>query len=205
MLETLMKSMMAGALIGMGCCAYASVSNHFLGALLFAFGLMSVIQYKLCLYTGMVGCWGRGVSAKTLLLVLLGNILGCALLWLVTAQSGMNFVPQLAAIADAKLAARPFYCIVSAAFLCGMLMELGVSVWRKGSEAHSAKSFITVAAVMIFILIGAEHSIANAFYVLFSDSSVFYRALFIVLCAFGNALGGVLANRGTTFAAGREK
>ncbi|MBO6002960.1 MAG: formate/nitrite transporter family protein [Mailhella sp.] len=200
MLETLIRSVMAGMLIGMGCCIYASVPDHVVGSMLFAFGLMSVIQYKLCLYTGMVGLAGRGVSLKKLLLVLSGNVAGAILLWTVTAPSGLAFVPQLEAIAAAKLAARPLYGIAAAAFLCGMLMELGVSVWRSGSEAHTAKSFITVTAVMIFILIGAEHSIADAFYVLFSGEPLYRRAFFILLCALGNAAGGIAANRGTSIA-----
>ncbi|MBR4423483.1 MAG: formate/nitrite transporter family protein [Mailhella sp.] len=204
MLETLIRSVMAGMLIGMGCCIYASVADHVVGAMLFAFGLMSVIQYKLCLYTGMVGLAGRGVPLKKLLLVLLGNVAGCVLLWMVTAPSGMVFVPQLESIAAAKLAARPLYGIAAAAFLCGMLMELGVSVWRGGSEAHTAKSFITVAAVMIFILIGAEHSIADAFYVLFSGEPLYRRILFILLCALGNAAGGIFANRGTSIALSKK-
>jgi formate/nitrite transporter FocA (FNT family) len=160
---------------------------------------MSVIQYKLCLYTGMVGLAGRGVAVKTLLLVLLGNVAGALLFWLLTAHSGMAFVPQLEGIAAAKLGPRPLFGIMAASIICGMLMELGVGVWRKGQEAHSAKSFITIAAVMIFILIGAEHSIADAFYVLFGSQPLPYRAFFVLLCALGNACGGIVANRGSAY------
>ena len=195
MLNRCLSAVMAGMLISIGCCAYASVENRVVGALLFSLGLMSVVIYRLMLYTGKVGCLGKGFSTKDLAIMFACNGLGCAAFCAIASMAGLPCLQQLEAIATAKLAARPWHQVMAAAVICGMLMEIGVASWREDREAHAAKSFITIAAVMAFILTGAEHSVANFFYVLFGHGTIAGTCLFIALCFIGNGIGGVLANR----------
>ncbi|MBP3731447.1 MAG: formate/nitrite transporter family protein [Mailhella sp.] len=188
-------AIMAGVLISLGCCAYASVENHIVGAMLFALGLMSVVMYRRKLYTGMAGMARSCADFFDLVVIFLGNLLGCCLLAVFVFMAHLQCMQQLGAIAAAKLAVRPWHEVLFAAVICGALMEIGVAAWRSDREVHTAKSFITIASVMVFILIGAEHSVANCFYLMFGHGSLLSAILFIAICFVGNGIGGQLVNR----------
>ena len=71
------------------------------------------------------------------------------------------------------------------AILCGMIIQLAVDIKKEGPIA-------TIMCIMLFILCGFEHCVANIFY--FIGSSVFkweyilYTAIYII----GNSCGGIL-------------
>jgi len=49
------KSILAGILIGLGVIINLQSENPIIGALLFSFGLLTIIQMQLYLYTGKIG------------------------------------------------------------------------------------------------------------------------------------------------------
>ena len=82
MIKTLRSSIFAGIAIGtagFGFLASGVQSEAYgslVGAVLFSFGLLTVVGYKLRLYTGTAGFIKKN-EVGTLFLILLGNILGC--------------------------------------------------------------------------------------------------------------------------------
>ena len=77
-----MSPLLAGVLIGIAGAVYLNVGGV-VGAAMFAFGLMSVVCWKLDLFTGKSGFWS-GRMIWRLIPVLLLNIAGVAMVALTT-------------------------------------------------------------------------------------------------------------------------
>ena len=129
------------------------------GAVLFAFGLITVVYYGLRLYTGTAGFirW-RGDWAM-LATVLGGNIVGC----LATALAVRTALPECIDVAGGILSGRlgrgPWACFLLA-IGCGFIMTTAVNFARQG------KVLPLLFGVPLFIMCGFAHSIADAFYFL---------------------------------------
>ena len=82
MIKLLRSSILAGIAIGLAGFGFlasgiqSEVYGSIFGAILFSFGLLSVVGYKLRLYTGTAGFINKG-EIGMLVMVLLGNIMGC--------------------------------------------------------------------------------------------------------------------------------
>ena len=70
------KSILAGMFISIGAIAYLTFGN-IVGAILFTFGLISILHYKLPLFTGTAGFISKTSDLKNLAIILVGNIVGC--------------------------------------------------------------------------------------------------------------------------------
>ena len=76
--KTFTPAILAGICISIGCVVNLRVGGV-AGAVLFAFGLTTVVYYGLKLYTGTAGFIRRQGDWSMLLTVLFGNIIGCLL------------------------------------------------------------------------------------------------------------------------------
>ncbi len=74
-------------------------------------------------------------------------------------------------------------------FFCGILVD----TYNNGYTA--ARYIAGFTAVPVFILSGFEHLIANMFCFLSSLTFSFKAALYILICAAGNALGAISASK----------
>jgi formate/nitrite transporter FocA (FNT family) len=165
MLNTLRSSIFAGIYIGVagfGFLASGCQSPYGLlvGAVLFALGLMSIVGYKIKLYTGTAGFITKH-EIGTLLLILLGNIAGCFCMSLLTKVSPMCNSLQLAAmsIMEARLETGVIGCGLLA-IGCGLLMTTAVTFARQNNYLP------LLFAVPLFIVCGFPHCVADAFYYL---------------------------------------
>lgn len=215
------KAILAGACISLGCIVFASVDAPALGAFLFSLGLLCVCIYGLPLYTGKVGLlaaygkeyrkdilcitnnfpfrwtWQIGTRFFVMLALLYMfalNAVGCGIVAFIASMADLQCLNALNRIANAK-AMLPFDGVFWRAILCGMLMELGVASWRSEVSNMTAQAVVTVLCVVLFILAGAEHSVADAFYLLFGNDVLSVRtAAFICLAVLGNAIGAVFVH-----------
>lgn len=81
--DILPLAILAGICISIGCVVNLRVGGV-AGAVLFAFGLTTVVYYGLKLYTGTAGFIRRQGDWTMLVMVLIGNIIGCLLTaWLI--------------------------------------------------------------------------------------------------------------------------
>jgi formate/nitrite transporter FocA (FNT family) len=155
------------------------------GAVLFAFGLITVVYYGLKLYTGTAGFIRRKGDWTMLTVVLLGNIIGCLLMaWLIS-YAQPDCVEPAAKILAGRLAKGPLACFLLA-IGCGFIMTTAVEFARKG------KMLPLLLGVPVFILCGFAHSIADAFYFLVSPNEVLMscEVLTIYICeVLGNFVG----------------
>ena len=157
-------AILAGICISIGCVVNLRVGGV-AGAVLFAFGLTTVVYYGLKLYTGTAGFIRRQGDWSMLLTVLFGNIIGCLLTAWLIAYAQPDCVEPAAKILAGRLAKGPWTCFLLA-IGCGFIMTTAVEFARKG------KMLPLVLGVPVFILCGFAHSIADAFYFLVSPADV---------------------------------
>ncbi|MBN2268909.1 MAG: formate/nitrite transporter family protein [Acholeplasmataceae bacterium] len=190
-----LKAIMAGLYIGIAGLVYLSVSNKIVGSFLFSTGLLMVVAKGYFLYTGKIGYllpYQKGFI-RMILLTILGNFVGIALVGVLFLFTGKTEVVQLSEqIMIAKLTFGPLQTLILAIF-CGMLMYTGVHGY-KSIENPIIKVLIVILAVMIFILAGFEHSIANLLYVVLARSFTFQTILYVILWILGNLIGAVALN-----------
>ena len=158
--KTFPLSILAGICISIGCVVNLRVGGV-AGAVLFAFGLTTVVYYGLKLYTGTAGFIRLKGDWSMLAVVLLGNIVGCFLsAWLISYAQPDCIEPATKILAS-RLAKGPWACFLLA-IGCGFIMTTAVEFARKG------KMLPLLLGVPVFILCGFAHSIADAFYFLLS-------------------------------------
>ena len=179
------SSILAGICIGIAGFGFLALGG-IAGAVLFAFGLITVVCYKLKLYTGTAGFIVKGEVGK-LLLILIGNIIGCLLVALLARVSPMDLQGAAQKILAGRLTIGP----VRAGLLaigCGFLMTTAVTFARRNQWLP------LLFAVPMFILCGFPHCIADAFYYLtvpfsFIKENIGSVLLLYVCLVIGNFIG----------------
>ena len=190
----LVSAIIAGMLISMGGTVFLSQSNPVIGSFLFAIGLYTIVAFQLHLFTGKIGYtpFQKPIYIIELAITWFGNLLGTGLTALMVKNSriGAPLVEKVIGIADVKLS-DSFLSIFLLAIFCGMLMFIAVDCYR--NVQGSTLKFIGVfVPVMVFILSGFEHVIANMYY--FSLAGVWsaHCVMSIIVMTLGNAVGGML-------------
>lgn len=175
----IVKAILAGFMIGIGGYAYTSQENPYIGAFLFSIGLITVILYKLPLYTGRIAFitkhgWGH------ILYMLVGNFFGAAICGIILPCNTQEIVSN-------KLSQSPIETLFLA-IGCGLMIYLAVVLYQ-----HTTSLFAIVLPVMVFILSGFEHCIADMYYFVSTDIPVSLRSLaFIILVITGNSIGAII-------------
>lgn len=190
------KAIMSGIMIGIGGTVYLNVDNKYLGAFLFSFGLFTIIRYGFALYTGKVGYIPERKPRYILevLETFLGNSVGTAIAACFVRLSRIgDHVAQNAAASMAAKTGDSLPSQIVLGFFCGLLMYLAVENGRKCKETGSDTSLVfgTVMPIMVFILCGFNHSVADCFYMMVSGTTV-SGCLYIGVIIISNALGGML-------------
>ena len=181
--KCLVRAILAGMMIGIGGCVYLGCEVKWVGAILFAVGLFTIFSFRLDLYTGKVGYVFDNDRSYIpyLLVVILGNFIGCLLLGLMMPLDAASNLAQV------KLDNYSFLPVLFKGVLCGMLMFIAADCYK------NTKSFIaTFVCVPVFILAGFEHSIADMFYFCSAGAFSVESLVFILTVLIGNAIGGFL-------------
>lgn len=171
--DILPLSILAGICISIGCVVNLRVGGV-AGAVLFAFGLTTVVYYGLKLYTGTAGFIRRQGDWSMLVMVLIGNIIGCLLTAWLIGYAQPDCIEPAAKILAGRLAKGPFACFLLA-IGCGFIMTTAVEFARKG------KMLPLIFGVPVFILCGFAHSIADAFYFLVSPFTQLWQTEVLIV------------------------
>lgn len=176
---------MAGICIGIAGFGYLAVGGV-AGAVLFACGLLAVVSYKFKLYTGTAGFIKKG-EVTDLLIILLGNILGCFLVAMLARVSPLALQEAAVKILSSRIGAGPLRCGLLA-IGCGFLMTTAVTFARKD------KWLPLLFCVPMFIVCGFPHCIADAFYYLTCPLDFWMEHLWSILLLYlciviGNFIG----------------
>ena len=171
--DILPLAILAGICISIGCVVNLRVGGV-AGAVLFAFGLTTVVYYGLKLYTGTAGFIRRQGDWSMLVMVLIGNIIGCMLTAWLIGYAQPDCIEPAAKILAGRLAKGPFACFLLA-IGCGFIMTTAVEFARKG------KMLPLIFGVPVFILCGFAHSIADAFYFLVSPFTQLWQTEVLIV------------------------
>lgn len=188
MKNLLLQSISAGIIIGIAGLTFLSVSNPIIGSLLFAFGLITILIQDYKLYTGRIGKLSKCADIPTLLIILIGNFIGAFGLGLLLNFIGVCGGAQATAVAIcATKTGKSLLQSFILACGCGAIMEIAVNNYKESNNI-----FIVALCVMVFILCGFEHCIANMFYFAFAHCFSFGYLLIQIL---GNTIGAIFMNR----------
>lgn len=180
----LTRSILAGAMIGIGGIIFLSLDNKYIGSFLFAFGLMTIIAKEYNLYTGKIYSLKfvkKDILSK--LIILLGNFIGSFLV------VGLSFrllnIYDTTILWENKLSNGLLSCFVRSV-LCGILMYLAVTLSKEKNNP-----IYTIMPIMIFILSGSEHCVANMFYLALSNNITFDHIVYLLINIIGNSFGSI--------------
>jgi formate/nitrite transporter FocA (FNT family) len=158
MFKMFRSSILAGICIAMGGTVFLKVGG-LEGAILFSFGLLTVVHYGLKLYTGTAGFFKVGSPEEwgSLILIVIGNFIGCGLMAWFVYTTNPALMEVSAQIVAKRETAGVFNCFLNA-ICCGFIMTTAVQFGRKN---HFLPLLF---GVPLFIMCGFTHSIADAFY-----------------------------------------
>ena len=178
------KSILAGRLISLAGIVYLNCSDKIVGSLLFSLGLISVILLEANLFTGKIGYVNSKQSILDSLLILVFNLVAAAIVGLIY-RCGSDAAVK---IAKSKLLvfSETWWLTGLKSIGCGAAIYLAVEGYKK------SKSLIPVIlGVMVFILAGWNHCIADCFYMAAGSSSVLAIPYLLVVIV-GNSIGSLL-------------
>lgn len=186
--KILSYSILAGSMIGLAGVVNLSVDNKFLGAFLFSFGLITILAQGLYLYTGKIGTINLSCEWALLPVIILGNFIGTNIIaWGVRLTRFGEILNQNAQIIAQNKLADSWFSILLLSIGCGIMMYLAVKGWLENSDSW----LIVILPVMIFILSGFEHSIANMFYFAMAGEYSLKALGYIFIMLIGNAIGSL--------------
>lgn len=184
-------SVLAGICISIGGCVFLSLDNKVLGAFFFTAGLFSICSFGFNLFTGKV-CYVFENDVKyavNIILIWLGNLVGTWLSAMLFGATRISVISEkAAAMCEIKLSDNLLSIFILAIF-CNMLIFIAVDGY-KNIQYEVGKYLALLFGVMVFILCGFEHCVANMFYISMAGMWSVKAFVFILVNTAGNAVGG---------------
>ena len=175
-IKMITKAIVAGIMIGLGVISKTMVENSYIGAFLFSLGLLSVFHLQLNLFTGKVGF--KEIPWKDKSIIFLGNLIGILAIILCYYGGMPDFILKLQEAAALKFS-KSYMLLFLMGIICGILIHIATRA--------KDNNLITVLCIMTFILIGAEHCIADIPYLIFNFT--IFNFLKFGLIVLGNIIG----------------
>lgn len=181
-------SIFAGLSISLGASFYLIIPNNYSAAAAFSLGIILVMAFEFKLFTGVIPKqFQLNQSVFENITIYCGNIIGTWLFALLCQSSSKYSQIYTAAARIISLKTDiPKVCI--AAIGCGIIIGLIVNI-----KIAQLKYILSIPLIMIFILLGFEHCIADNFYMLVSNQ---FNPLILLAVTVGNIIGGLFVSLG---------
>ena len=193
-INTFISGIMAGIAIALGGTVFLSVDNKIIGAVAFTVGLFCVCTMGLSLFTGKV-CYALDndkAYAANLIIIWLGNLAGTFLTaWVLSLTRIAPTISEKAtALAETKLSDGLLSIFILAIF-CNIMIYIAVDGFK--NNPHELGKYLALFfGVVVFILCGFEHCIANMFYFSVAGAWSARTLLYVLVMTAGNAVGGLI-------------
>ena len=192
-LKTFLYGVAAGICIAIGGTVFLSVENKVIGALFFTVGLFTICTFGLNLFTGKV-CYlfeNDRRYALQLIPIWLGNLAGTWLTAMLLQQTRIAGISARAAeMCESKLNDSLLSIFILSVF-CNFLIFIAVDGFR--NNPHEVGKYLALFfGVMVFILCGFEHCVANMYYFTMGGAWSGRAVLYLLVMTVGNAVGGVI-------------
>lgn len=174
----------AGLMIGIAGVVYLSLENKVVGSLLFSFGLLTIVMQGYYLFTGKIGFVREWKELIDMPLIIAGNFLGTLFVAWMAKAARLNI--DSVELVNKKLDKNIISIFLLSVF-CGFMMYLAIDSYNK-----SKSPLFVILPIMIFILSGFEHSVADMFY--FNLAGEYSLKLFgyLIVMLIGNGVGAKL-------------
>lgn len=185
-------TVLCAAKIAIGGVVFLSLDNRIIGSALFTIGLFTVCAFGLNLFTGKV-CYalenGRSYNLA-LPLIWLGNLVGTGITALIVRLSRIDGIAAKAAeLCAVKLDDR-LLSLFLLSTLCNVFIYIAVEGYK--NNPHELGKYLSLFfGVMVLILAGTEHCVADMLYFHLSGWSA-DAAIAVLVISIGNAAGGML-------------
>ena len=187
------SAILAGAAIAFGGVAFLSVENKILGALFFTVGLFTVCTFGLHLFTGKV-CYvfeQDRAYAWSLPLIWLGNLTGTAVVAAMVRLSRIAGICERAVTMCQTKTDDSLLSLFILGILCNIFIYIAVDGFR--NNPHEIGKYLALFfGVMVFILCGYEHCVADMFYFWAAGTWSVRTVLCLLTVTLGNIVGGVI-------------
>ena len=192
--KVFLSAVLAGLCVGYGGIVFLSLENRVIGAAAFTVGLFVICTFSFHLFTGKV-CYvfqNNRNYAIDLPVIWLGNLAGTGL------SAGCAKLTRLAPALQEKAASLcqiklddSLFSLFLLGILCNILIYIAVEGYK--SNPHELGKYLSLFfGVMIFILCGTEHCVADMFYFWMAGLWSGRAVLSVLIITLGNAFGGVL-------------
>ena len=192
-LKVFVSSILAGTCIGFGGIIYLMSSNKVLGSMFFAIGLLTICSYGFHLYTGKV-CYVFQNDKKFALqipVVWFGNLVGTGITALIVlaTRNGSTIAQAASAICDVKMN-DSYLSLFMLGIFCNIMIYISVEGYNK-IQYELGKYISLFLGIMVFILSGFEHSVADMFYFWAANNWSVESVIRLIVITLGNAVGGI--------------
>ena len=180
-----MLSILAGMMISMGCIVYLICGGP-IGATLFSVGLLTILVFKFELFTGKAGLLATNeITGRKLLDIWCGNFVGTLITAFVIyiTPKGVELSALAAEIVQTKAANGELVNFIYGVF-CGLLMYIAVTAWKYNP-------IYAIMPVVVFILCGFNHCVADMFYLNLGSLSFLDYGMLIPTTT-GNIVGAMI-------------
>jgi len=185
-----MFAVFAGIWIAIGGAVYLSVGNKVIGSFLFAVGLFMIVTNDLNLFTGRIGYLFDNKPAYIIDLIEIwaGNFIGAGLVALALRYTRSGICAD--EICEIKLDDSLLSIFILAVF-CGLLMYSAVNGYKKIPDP-CGKNIAVILPIMVFILCGFEHCVANMFYFSLAGLWDLNTFAYLGVMTLGNTAGALI-------------
>lgn len=194
-IKTYISGILAGICISVGGAVFLSLENHVLGALFFCVGLFTICTLGFDLYTGKVAYVLKEKSKEYVLnlpAIWLGNLTGCffCAAFLFQSRIGDSLYEKAVILCGNKLNDDYISLFILGVF-CNILIYIAVEGFK--NNPHEIGKYLSLFfGVMVFILCGFEHCIADMFYLFMGKGFGRDGIMVVLVVTLGNTVGGVL-------------
>lgn len=214
--NSFIRAIFAGLFISLGSLGNIIISANtystnpglarFLGAVVFPVGLIGIVVFNFELFTSncinVIGLHNKKYSfinfLRNITIVYFGNMIGCIILGLMTYKGHSMDATELNLLQNMvhhKVSLDPFGLILKG-ILCNILV-CGAVFMAYASKNISGKILGIWFFIMLFILLGYSHSVANMFYLSTAliyklDITIIQAIYNLFFVTIGNFIGGAL-------------
>jgi formate/nitrite transporter FocA (FNT family) len=167
-------------------------TDPFLASFLFSLGLITIIGFKLHLFTGKVGYIfdNKANYLIDLLICWIGNLIGAVATGYSLRLTRIDLDYIVNNVVSSKLNDNLLSIFILSIF-CGMMIYIAVEMQKK-DVSPVVKLISIIMPVMVFILSGFEHCVANMFYFSYADSWSLNTVLYLLVMSVGNGVGSII-------------
>ncbi len=215
------QGILAGIYISIGAVGYFKVVEAvntsgvdvFLGALVFPLGIIAILLMQAELFTSdsmvMIAVYDQRTTfrktIKILLLILGANFIGAIFLAALSIGSNIYSEQTLQYIVNKgvhKVEMMPIELLMSS-ILCNIIVSTSVCL-AYSCRDEVAKIFVVWLGIVVFVLSGTEHVVANMYYLsvaFFASSEIAFLSIIynLIIVALGNFIGGGIIVSGINY------